>query len=57
MKELNLRRGLHVVLREALKELQQEHGGGPLCNGPVSAGLKGTLATANARLLLVYKYT
>ena len=29
IKELNLRRGLHVLLREALKELQQEHGVDP----------------------------
>ena len=43
IKELNLRRGLHVLLREALKELQHEHGRGPLCSGPVSAGHKGTL--------------
>ena len=37
-KELSLRRALHVLLREVLKELQHEHGGGPLCSGPVSTG-------------------
>ena len=47
IKELNLRRGLHVM--------QQEHEGGLLCRDPVSAGHKGTLAAANARLLHVYK--
>ena len=29
IKELNLRRGLHVLLRKGLKELQQEHGVDP----------------------------
>ena len=43
IQEHNLQHGLHVLLQEALKELQHEHGGGPLCSGPVSAGHKGTL--------------
>ena len=43
IQEHNLQHGLHVLLQEALKELQEEQGGGPLCSGPVSAGLKGTL--------------
>ena len=29
IEELNLRHGLHVLLREVLKELQQEHGVDP----------------------------